>query len=51
VAPAGVKICNPAFDVTPASLITAFITDQGVIKPPYNQGKFMKKFRPCEGHR
>lgn len=26
---------NPAFDVTPASLITALITDRGVIFPPY----------------
>jgi len=45
VAPPGVKTCNPAFDVTPASLITAFITDQGVIRPPYNKRKFQKKFR------
>jgi methylthioribose-1-phosphate isomerase len=34
-APTGVKVFNPAFDVTPNSLITAFITDKGVIKPPY----------------
>ncbi|MGE5672061.1 MAG: S-methyl-5-thioribose-1-phosphate isomerase [Fibrobacterota bacterium] len=34
-APIGVKVFNPAFDVTPNSLITAFITDKGVIKPPY----------------
>ena len=45
VAPPGVKTCNPAFDVAPASLITAFITDRGVIKPPYSRGKFLKKFR------
>ncbi|MCX5643059.1 MAG: S-methyl-5-thioribose-1-phosphate isomerase [Candidatus Omnitrophica bacterium] len=38
VAPPGVKTCNPAFDVTPASLITAFITDRGVIRPPYRKG-------------
>lgn len=34
-APNGVKVFNPAFDVTPSHLITAFITDKGVIKPPY----------------
>ncbi len=34
-APTGVKVFNPAFDVTPNSLITAFITDKGVITPPY----------------
>lgn len=36
-APSGVKIFNPAFDVTPANLITAFITDKGVINPPFDQ--------------
>ena len=45
IAPPGIKICNPAFDVTPASLITAFITDQGVIRPPYSKRKFLKKLR------
>ncbi|MFA4889849.1 MAG: S-methyl-5-thioribose-1-phosphate isomerase [Candidatus Omnitrophota bacterium] len=31
----GVKIFNPAFDVTPHRLISAIITDKGIIKPPY----------------
>ncbi len=35
VAPKGIKVFNPAFDVTPHNLITAIITDKGVIKPPY----------------
>ncbi len=35
-APADVAIRNPAFDVTPGSLITAFITDRGVFRPPYD---------------
>lgn len=26
---------NPAFDVTPASLVTAFITERGVLRPPF----------------
>ena len=34
-APADVDAYNPAFDVTPASLITAIITDRGVDRPPY----------------
>lgn len=34
-APVGVPVFNPAFDVTPASLIHAFITEKGVIKPPF----------------
>ncbi len=33
IAPKGVKVRHPAFDVTPASLITAIITENGVIKP------------------
>ena len=32
-APAGVGVWNPAFDVTPAGLITAIITDRGVVEP------------------
>ncbi len=44
VAPLGSRACNPAFDVTPACLITAFITDRGIIKPPYGKRKFLKRF-------
>ncbi len=32
-APAGVRVWNPAFDVTPAALVTAIITDRGVFPP------------------
>src|SRR5437762_2660660 len=35
-APAGVDAYNPAFDVTPASLVSTIITDVGVHRPPYN---------------
>ena len=35
VVPHDVGVWNPAFDVTPAHLITAFITDAGVLRPPY----------------
>lgn len=35
IAPIGVKVYNPAFDVTPAQLVTAFITEVGVLKPPF----------------
>jgi methylthioribose-1-phosphate isomerase len=35
-APAASPVFNPAFDVTPAELITAFITERGVIRPPYD---------------
>ena len=35
--PEGVDILNPAFDVTPHDLVTAIITEQGVLKPDYVQ--------------
>lgn len=35
IAPLGVKVYNPAFDVTPHNLISAIITERGLIKPPY----------------
>jgi len=34
---AGIKVYNPAFDITPHALITAFITDKGIIKPPFEK--------------
>ncbi|MFN0314631.1 MAG: S-methyl-5-thioribose-1-phosphate isomerase [Burkholderiales bacterium] len=34
-APEGVKVRNPAFDVTPAELISAIVTEKGVIRPPF----------------
>jgi methylthioribose-1-phosphate isomerase len=36
VAPSGAAVRNPAFDVTPAGLITAVVTDKGVYRPPYS---------------
>jgi methylthioribose-1-phosphate isomerase len=35
-APADSPVFNPAFDVTPASLIAAIITERGVFRPPYH---------------
>lgn len=37
IAPEGVNVINPAFDVTPSELITAIITEQGVLRPPYTE--------------
>jgi methylthioribose-1-phosphate isomerase len=36
-APPAVKCRNPAFDITPAALITAIFTDKGVLKPDYKK--------------
>jgi len=33
----GVKVINPGFDVTPASLIKGIITEKGILYPPYNE--------------
>lgn len=35
--PPGVDVYNPAFDVTPARYVTGFITEQGLLKPPYKR--------------
>jgi len=36
LAPANAAVHNPAFDITPAALITAIITDGGMARPPYH---------------
>ena len=35
IAPDGAEAWNPAFDVTPAELVTAIVTDRGVHRAPY----------------
>jgi methylthioribose-1-phosphate isomerase len=37
-APESSPVYNPAFDVTPAALITAIITERGVFRPEYHFG-------------
>ena len=39
MAPAGIKVFNPAFDVTDHSLITAIITETGIYYPPFTFGR------------
>jgi methylthioribose-1-phosphate isomerase len=38
IAPTGVVVSNPAFDVTPPELVTAIITERGVVRPPFLEG-------------
>ncbi|GAC1660037.1 MAG: S-methyl-5-thioribose-1-phosphate isomerase [Acidobacteriaceae bacterium] len=38
IAPSGVKVENPAFDVTPAKYVAAIITERGVVRAPYADG-------------
>ena len=37
IAPEGIEVYNPAFDVTPHENITGIITEKGIIKPPYKE--------------
>ena len=34
IAPKGVPVANPAFDMTPPELVTAIVTDRGIIRSP-----------------
>jgi methylthioribose-1-phosphate isomerase len=47
LAPTGIAALNPAFDVTPARLVSAIITEQGVAKGDYTQqlAKFVRQSR------
>jgi methylthioribose-1-phosphate isomerase len=35
IAPVGIRVANPAFDVTPARYVTAIVTENGVARAPY----------------
>jgi len=37
IAPEGIEVFNPAFDVTPNENITGIITEKGIIRPPYKE--------------
>jgi methylthioribose-1-phosphate isomerase len=37
IAPTGIQVANPAFDITPHSYITAIITEAGIARSPYNK--------------
>ncbi len=36
-APAGCPVYNPAFDITPADLVSGIITERGILRPPYSE--------------
>ncbi|HEY9179789.1 MAG TPA: hypothetical protein VIO32_03655, partial [Candidatus Baltobacteraceae bacterium] len=46
VAEKGARAYNPAFDVTPAHLITAFVTEYGVLRSPYGEAISDLEMRP-----
>ena len=35
IAPEGIGVYNPAFDITPAKYVTAIVTEKGVLRPPF----------------
>jgi methylthioribose-1-phosphate isomerase len=37
ITPDGTAVANPAFDVTPAQLVTAFVTEMGIAYPPFGE--------------
>ncbi|MCX8059368.1 MAG: S-methyl-5-thioribose-1-phosphate isomerase [Spirochaetes bacterium] len=41
IAPLNINVFNPAFDITPNQLVSAFITDKGIFYPPYNFEKLI----------
>ncbi len=45
-APEGAVVYNPAFDVTPGHLVTAFVTESGLVRPPYRESIADLEFRP-----
>jgi methylthioribose-1-phosphate isomerase len=49
VAPEGARVYNPAFDITPGHLITAFITEYGIVRSPYHETIPALQDRPALG--
>ncbi len=47
IAPEGIAVFSPAFDVTPARLIDGIITDTGILRPPYEES--IRASRPAGG--
>lgn len=46
-APEGAVVYNPAFDVTPGHLVTAFVTEYGILRPPYGESIPDLELRPA----
>ncbi|MDR5781901.1 S-methyl-5-thioribose-1-phosphate isomerase [Caballeronia sp. LZ065] len=48
VAPEAIQTRNPAFDVTPHALVTGFITERGIVKPPFEHA--LRRLFAAEGN-
>ncbi len=51
VAPEGITVFNPAFDVTPHELISAIITERGIIRPPFRENIRAQAYKGQEHRR
>jgi methylthioribose-1-phosphate isomerase len=48
ITPSGVPAYNPAFDVTPAELVTGIITERGLVEPPFRPGLSRQRPGPAQ---
>ncbi|MBA7642234.1 Methylthioribose-1-phosphate isomerase [subsurface metagenome] len=48
IAPEGVRVANPAFDITPHRYISAIITERGIVCEPYKER--LRKIGVNDGH-
>jgi len=51
LAPSGIKVANPAFDVTPHQFVKAVITERGVLRAPYTRSLARLRAEPREVRR
>lgn len=50
IAPEGIEVYNPAFDVTPNEYITGIITEKGIIKAPFKENILTMRNSQCTMH-
>jgi methylthioribose-1-phosphate isomerase len=46
MAPEGIGVYNPSFDVTDHDLVTAFVTEKGIARPPFDRSLPLMVGRP-----
>jgi methylthioribose-1-phosphate isomerase len=49
VSPKSATALNPAFDITPFRLITAIVTEKGIVKPPFSKNLSITLKKPFKG--
>jgi methylthioribose-1-phosphate isomerase len=49
IAPRGVQVANPAFDITPHRYVTGIVTENGVAYPPFTQSLVQMVGKPAKG--